>query len=229
MRKFFLVLLLGLLSACKPLVTSTPPPAPQPIRVAYSATLLPWVEILHQCARENPEIGLITQETSAADLEFSTADLTLWFGEPPQGIPGYAARLGTDKIVIIAGADVAQRDLSSDQLQGLYTESESAYQVWSYPEGNELRNIFDHTVLGAITLSPAARLAPNPSAMMEAVAADPLAIGYVPKSWVSEAVQIISIERGLQAAFEHPILSLPNTEPTGNLRTYLVCLQNTAP
>ncbi len=229
MRNYFLVLLLGLLSACKPLVTSTPPPAPQPIRVASSATLHPWVEILHQCALEIPEMGLITEETSAANLEFSTADLTLWFGEPPQRISGYAALLGTDNIVIIAGSGVALRNLNNYSLRGFYTESESGYQVWSYPDGNELRNIFDHTVLGEMALSPSARLAPNPSAMMEAVAADPLAIGYVPKSWITEDVQIISIERDLQTAFEHPILSLSNTEPTGSLRTYLVCLQNTAP
>ncbi len=215
--------------ACTPFVTSTPPPSPQPVRAAFTATLHPWVEILHQCALENPGIALITQETSAADLEFTSADLTLWFGEPPQGIHGYAAALGMDEIIIIAGSEAALRNINAEQLQVLFTEPDSAYQVWTYSEGNELRAIFDNAVLGNASLSSYTLLAPNPGAMIEAIAADSMAIGYVPRSWLSGDVNVISIERDLQAAFEHPILALANAEPDGNLRSYLVCLQNAAP
>ena len=229
MRKVFFLLFFGPLMACTPFVTSTPRPSPQPVRVVFTSTLRPWVEILHQCALENPKIALITEETSAADLEFTSADLTLWFGEPPHGIPDYAASLGMDEIIIIAGSEVALRNINADQLQVLFTEPDPAYQVWTYSEGNELRAIFDNAVLGDASLSSYTLLAPNPAAMIEAIAADPMAIGYVPNSWLSGNVQIISIERDLQAAFEHPVLALANAEPEENLRSYLVCLQNAAP
>lgn len=225
MRNSVFLLLILSLSACSPFVTSTAPPPPQPIRVAFTSTLRPRVAILHQCALELPEIALITQETSAADLEFTAADLALWFGEPHQGIPGYAASLGMDEIIIIAGSEVALQNLNTEQLRELYSEPGSVYHSWTYNEGNELRTIFDGAVLGEETVSSYALLAPNPGAMLEAIAADPMAIGYIPLSWNSGDVQRISIERELQKAFEHPILAITDSAPEGNFQRYLICLQ----
>jgi hypothetical protein len=70
-----------------------------------------------------------------------------------------------------------------------------------------------------------ALLAPNPAAMFEAIAADPLAVGYIPASWLDKDIQIITIEVELQDAFTQPILALSVREPEGSLRTYLACLQ----
>lgn len=225
MRKLLLLLFIVAFSACSPFVTSTPPPPPQPILVHYTSSMRPWDEVLHQCALEHPEIALITHEMSATNLDFGAGDLTLWFGEPPQEVPGYAASLGTDDIVIIAGSEVALRNLDAKQLRDIYLESGSVYQIWTYNNGNELRAIFDRAILGEVAVSAYAMLAPSPSAMLEVIAAEPMAIGYVPASWVTGDVQRISIERELQTAFEHPILALTNTEPEGNLERYLICLQ----
>jgi len=225
MRKSILLLISIILAGCSPFVTQTPPPPPQPLQVVYTSTLQPWVELLHKCALENPEIALITQETSAADPDFGSADLSLWFGEPPQGIPGFAASLGMDQIIIIAGSEVGLRNMDVEQLRELYSEPDSIYQIWTYSEGNELRTIFDKIILSDVSLSLSAQMAPNPTAMIEAIASDPMAIGYIPQSWHSGSVQKISIERDLQAAFDHPILGLTNKEPQGALQRYLVCLQ----
>jgi hypothetical protein len=186
------------------------------------------MEALHECALAHPEIALITQETSAADLEFTDGDVVLWFGAPPQGIQNYAASLGEDEIAIIAGAEVAQRNLSSDQLRALYTEPNPTYQMWTYTEGNELRTIFDATVLGGTPPSSYLLLALNPAAMLEAVTDDPMAVGYIPKSWLRGDVQTIAVERELQQALKQPILALTTTEPEGNLKNYLICLQQGA-
>ncbi len=74
-----------------------------------------------------------------------------------------------------------------------------------------------------------AKLAPNPAAMIEAITADPMAVGYIPGSWLAEDIQTISVERELQAALARPILALTDTEPVGNFLNYLVCLQNSEP
>ena len=102
MRKL-LPLLIIILSACNPLVTDTPRPSPQVIKVAYTSTLQPWVEILSQCANDNPEVALIVEETSLSDLQSQDADITLWFGEPLQGSSDYAISLGSDEIIVVAG------------------------------------------------------------------------------------------------------------------------------
>lgn len=228
-RRFFLLFLLLLISAlttaCSPFVTSTPPPSPQLLQVSYTPTLRHWTETLNQCALDHPETALILQETSLADLEFTKADIALWYGEPPQGIPGYAASLGVDEILIIAGSDVALRNINAEKLREIYSETASVYHIWTYDEGNELRAIFDNTVLFGVSLSSDATLAPSPTAMLEAVSADPMALGYLPQSWLTENVQKISIDRELQIAFEQPILALTDTEPEGNLKRYLNCLQ----
>lgn len=225
MRKTILLLAFLILSGCSPFETRTPPPPPQPVEVTYTSSLQTWVELLHQCALENPEIALITRETSAADPEFSNGDLTLWFGEPTQGIPGFAASLGMEQIILIAGSNVVLRNVDGEQLQALYSEPDSIYQIWTYSEGNELRTLFESTAIEGTPLTSAARIAPNPAAMMEAIASDPMAIGYIPRSWYSEDVQNIAVVPDLQAALDHPILALSDTEPQGNLQQYLVCLQ----
>ena len=226
-KSIFLLVLLSL-SGCSPFITQTPPPPPQPIEVTFTSSLQPWTELLHQCALENPEIALITRETSAADPELSSADLTLWFGEPAQGISGFATSLGMDQIIIIAGSEVVLRNIDVEKLRTVYSESDSIYQVWTYSEGNELRTLFDNTVIEDVPLTSAALLAPNPAAMIAAIASDPMAIGYIPQSWHSGDVQKISVDRDLQAALDHPILGLTNTEPQGNLEQYLVCLQQSS-
>jgi DNA-binding transcriptional LysR family regulator len=183
------------------------------------------VETLHQCALAHPEIALITEETSATIQEFSGGDVTLWVGEPPQGIPGFAVSLGADEIIVIAGSEVALRNLSTAQLQDLYSKPSSVYKILSYHEGNELRSIFDKIILGEAALSSYVLITPDPSAMLEAIKADPMAIGYIPKSWLTSEVQKISLERELQTFFRQPILAVTASEPEGSLKNYLVCLQ----
>jgi hypothetical protein len=230
MPKPFRILLIALISsilisACSPFVTSTPPPSPQPIQVAFTTTLSPLVERLHQCALQHPEIALITRQTTIIGLEETGADLVLWMGEPPQEPYKNAFTLGEDSIVIIAGTSVALQDLSTDQLRDLYIEPRSTYQIWTYPPGHELRNLFDKVVMGENATNANALLAPNPAAMLEAIAADSLAVGFIPASWLDVDIQTIKVEMELQEALSQPLLALSLREPIGNLRTYLACLQ----
>jgi DNA-binding transcriptional LysR family regulator len=225
--RFFLMGLISsiLISACGPFVTNTPPPSPQPIQVAFTPILSPLVDRLHQCALQHPEIALITHQTTIIGLEETGADLILWMGEPPQGNYKNAFTLSEDTIVIIAGASVTQKFFSTDQLRDLYSNPKSTYQVWTYPPGHELRNLFDQVVMGEIATNANALLAPNSAAMLEAIAADPLAVGYIPISWLEKDIQTIAVEDELQGALTQPVLVLTRSEPIGNLRTYLVCLQ----
>jgi len=224
-----LPLLLIILSACSPLVTTTPRPSPQAITVSYTATLRPWVEILNQCAIDHPDIALIIRETSLSDPEFQEADIALWFGELPQDFSGYAASLGTDEIIVIAGEGVNIQDLTQAQLIEIYTDPDSLYHVWTYGDENELRQIFDLVVLGTTALSPESLLSPNPATMLEAIQKDPLAIGYFPKSWLTMGVNTLMIKPELQETFKQPVLALTKAKPIGPLQSYMVCIQDHAP
>jgi hypothetical protein len=187
------------------------------------------LEALNQCAGENPEIALVTLETSVSDPEFMAGDLALWFGEPPRGIPGYAAALGEDAIIIIAGSSVGLKELNAAQLEALYGEVNPLYQVWTYPEGNELRAIFEAALPASFSTSRLALVAPTPAAMLASITADPLAIGYIPASWLTEEVDTIKVPNEIQIAWEQPILALADREPQGGVKNFLICLQNTYP
>lgn len=225
--RFLLIVLISsiLISACSPFVTRTPPASPQPIQVAFTTTLFPLVERLHQCALQHPEIALITHQTTIIGLEETGADLVLWMGEPPQGPYKNAFKLGEDSIMIIAGTNVTLQNLSADQLRDLYIDPGSTYQIWTYPSGHELRNLFDKVIMEESTTNANALLAPNPAAMIEAIAADSLAVGFIPASWLEADIQTLTVNEALQTALSQPLLALSLREPAGNLRTYLSCLQ----
>lgn len=227
MRKL-LPLLMILFSACSPLVTATPKPSPQAVTVSFTTTLRPWIEVLNQCAIDHPEVALITQETSLSDPAFQEADVALWFGKTTQEFSGYAVSLGADEMVVIAGEDINFQNLTQAQLRQLYTDPDSIFHIWTYAEQNELRKIFDQTILKEATLSSEIFLSPNPAAMLEAIQTDSQAIGYIPKSWLTSDVNQISLERDLQAAFGQPIFALTKTEPQGRLRSFLICVQDFA-
>ncbi|MBU0512539.1 MAG: hypothetical protein KKD28_15825 [Chloroflexi bacterium] len=224
MRIHLLTLGLLLVTACTPIATATPLPTPQLITVAITPTLRPWHDILHKCATANPEIALILEEKPETSLEVGAADLILRVGAPPEGIPGSAALLGWEEILIIAHPETKFDNWDIAKLHDIYTASPTPYQIWTYSPGSELRQIFDAAVLNART-SPYAFLAPDPAAMLEAVANDKRAIGYLPKSWLNDAVRPVNVGSDLQNVLRQPILALTDTEPEGVMRAFLVCVQ----
>jgi len=131
--------------------------------------------------------------------------------------------------VVIAGSKVALQNVSTEQLWKLYTGSNSTYQVWTYSKGNELRDLFEKAVLGETPTFSDVLLVPNPAAMIQAIAADPLAIGYLPQSWLTGELHRITVEADLDTALTHPILALTHKEPADILQQYFVCLQNESP
>ena len=72
-----------------------------------------------------------------------------------------------------------------------------------------LREAWDAAAEGAVSLFPSIR---SPEKNL--------------RSWLEKAIQTITVEEELQDAFTQPVLALSLREPTGNLRTYLACLQN---
>ena len=224
-RTLLLTLGLLLVTACKPIAAAAPLPTPQLITVAITPTLRPWHVLLHKCATANPEIALILDERPETSLELGAADVTLRLGASPEGTPGSAALLGWEDILIIAHPDTEFDNVDIAKLHEMYTASPPLYQIWTYSKGSELRPIFDTAVLGNADTSPYAFLAPDPAAMLDAVTNDKHAIGYLPKSWLNDAVRTVNVDADLQNAFRQPILALTDTEPEGVMRAFLVCVQ----
>jgi hypothetical protein len=85
-------------------------------------------------------------------------------------------------------------------------------------------------------VTTAAMLAPDPGAMLETISENIGTIGYLPGSFLATVdpsivskVKIIQLEPILEAQLRQPVIAITQSEPTGLLRSLLVCLESTTP
>ena len=234
MKTKFLVLACMLFSACSPPPTATIPPSPQPVLVAYSPSLENIEEALHVCANNHSEFALIVEKKPFNSIQFDDSDLTIWWGEKPDQVT-FAYPLAQDELVIILNQANPNQNLATNELLALFGgrvlnwDEISTFQhevsSWIYPPENELRETFQENIMGDIKFTPLSYLAPNPQAMLEAVARDPGAIGFLPRSWLNQEVLQSQFDPDLQAALNKPVLALTGTKPQGGTLTLINCLQ----
>jgi hypothetical protein len=229
---FFIIVAL---TACGHIPTATTQPTPQVVSVAHTPSLRPVREALHDCAITIPEIALVVHETSFPFLLEESADLYLWFGEPPE-IYNYVYPLAEEQIIVIVHPDNPIEVLDTSDLQAIFIGQnrdwlevsglDNETEVWVYPIGDEVQQLFDREVLNNEPYTSWAWLAPDPPAMLEAISENSSTIGFLPQAWITEKVKIVQVDSELNRALSQPLLALSKTEPQGGVRTLLYCLQN---
>ncbi len=220
---------ISLLASCSGIEYAAPPTAPHPLLISITPALGWIVDDLHRCAVETPEIALIVNEAPASGLDFESAEAYLRLGSPPEAPPHFATLLGYESIVIIAHPGISPSQLEIIDVKIHYTSLDAEYQTWEYPPGNELRTIFDAVVLQGEAPSPQTKIAPNPTAMLEAIASNPGSVGYSSTHWLQPDVQSVAPGAAYADALRPPILALTTSEPQGATRQFLACLQNNLP
>lgn len=223
------------MSACLAPPTATPPPTLQPVKVALSPSLMPMRAALNACASAQPEIALILSETALSSLDSTAAELTLQFGHPQES-SAYAVPLAKEDIHVIVNSDNPVSAISTKSLEAIFDGQiehwkdvggeDLRIEVWILPKGDEFTQVFQHTILDNKPFSSLAQLAPDPGAMVEAIRADPAAIGFLPGAWLSENVRSLRVENKTRKALQQPILALSNGKPEGVVREFLHCLQS---
>jgi hypothetical protein len=211
---------------------------PIPFTVAFPASLGYLEKDLSRCADEAPGLILFTEMISPDRIADSGADVTLGWGFPPGRIP--AILLGEDALLPILHPQNDAPPLSADLLAGIYsgaitdwaaiTGRAGKIEVWSYPPEGDLAQVWLGALIPGETLTPEAWLAPDPPAMLAAVEASPLAIGYLPARWLTqpegEGVQTGAYENEkLANTFRQPLYAVSRSEPQGELGRVLACLR----
>lgn len=241
-----LILLLAtawLLAACGTPPIATPPPTPQPVFLAYPPELRPYADTLAACARQYPDIALYLEEAVVILAPDQQTSLFLVADSPPAALTAWnATLLASDSLVVIVNRQNALGSLSASELRAIWSgklvtwaslaDNAGEIQVWTYPAGSKLRSIFDSAVMAGELTSSQAWLAPDPQAVLEAVSANPNAIGYLPASWLdkaapklADAVQRLRLPVELDENLHQQVLALTEVEPQGALRTLLLCFQ----
>jgi DNA-binding transcriptional LysR family regulator len=222
------------LTACLPQQTTTPPASLRPLTVAFTPSLQPISIALNACVADFPQMALLVEEIPAPSIQNQSSDLKIWLGDPPDH-DWFATPLAWEQIVIIVHPSNPLTSMSGENLSDLFTGrikrwselggDEGEVVVWIYPKGDEIRQIFETNIMNGNQFSSQALLAPDPEAMLEAVAKDPVAIGFLPDAWITPQVKSIQVIPDLSNRLRQPVLALTAGEPHGLVRSYLLCLQ----
>jgi hypothetical protein len=223
------------LCACGIPPTATKPASPVPLWVSYSPYLAGIQEALHACAAETSHLAVFFEQIPGAQQDFEDQDLVIWWGEvPPQ--TDFAYPLNNDELVVIVNPGNPKQALNRTELISLFSGNIESWteigtldqpvKVWIFPEGNLMSESFQSRILGGQRITRLASLAPSSQAMLDSVAGDPGAIGFLPRSWLTTDVQAIEIAPAQQNSVRKPLLALTQAEPHGDLKALIACLQS---
>ena len=244
------LLLSLLLVSCQKATTPAPgPPTQTLLRIAYPTALAPLLPAIETCYQALPAIAVIADEIpgypSISEMKSAGTQLAFSLGDPASETAseaGYQAPLGVESLDVIVNTKNPVRELSAEQLAGVYRGkirdwqalggSSGEIQVWSFLSIDPARHIFYRLVLPGQSARSDTWVAPDPAAMMRAIAADPTAIGYLPHAWVvqqpNENIKEVALPKNLAAELSVPVLAVAPAEPRGFDRDFLACLQTGA-
>ncbi|MBE9525180.1 MAG: hypothetical protein IMY76_08770 [Chloroflexi bacterium] len=222
--RIFLSLLTIILTACSPFEFTVSPASDEILTVNLSHELL-WIQnLMHPCLATYPETALFIQSENKLFLEKNEIYISL--GMSPNNGDLHAALLGQEEIYVIANTAIDNNSINLMSIRNSYLSLDPQFQAWTYASGNQSREIFNVVLLESISLSPHVKIVPDPLAMLDAISNSPNAIGYIPKSWISKAVQVIPLDNELKNPLRQPIIALTNGEPKRNSVLFLSCLHH---
>jgi phosphate transport system substrate-binding protein len=203
----FVICYLLFLPSCGATVT---PPAPVYLKAAGSTAMTPLLQDLAAAYHERqPDVTLdVNTGGSALGRELAAAGqvdlgLTSWLPDsPPQGTQAtVVARDGIALIVhptnVITGLTLVQ---AHDLFQGSLGDwqavggASSVVQAVSREDGSGTRAAFEALVMQGNRVTPTALVMPNSQAVVDYVARDPRAIGYVSMAYVGDKVRAVAVE-----------------------------------
>lgn len=164
------------------------------------------------------------------------ADIRLqWGAMDGENTPAFI--LAEDELLIIVHPDNPLSRLSLDVLAAVFTGEIQTWnaidpslpveeiQVLGYDKTSLIQNFFDRTVLvGKGGLFSLAQIAPDPSAMRDAVAQSSATIGILPARWLDERVKPLALD-GLPGGLTQPVLAITAQQTNDAVTAWLVCLQ----
>jgi hypothetical protein len=207
MKRLFFALLVLALTACG---TGGTESALQVVNVNATTSAAMWLEELYACADEQSVILNFTADAPQITLRLGSLD----------GWAGPVFQVGTDEIVVAANLKSPLGTLTLEQAQMLFAgQGNPSTQVWGYASAEEPQRLFEQAVMNGRSVTSFARLAVSPLSMVEALSADPNAVGVLPRRWMTDQL------RELFVAATVPVLALTSSEPEGVVRGLIACMQ----
>jgi hypothetical protein len=212
------------------------------VTLQTTPSLEPWLADVANCANSIPDFAVVTQILPWEDLDLNQADLTLRLGDRQESDP-FVALMGTEQTIILAGPEVPVEALSLNSLQKIFSgeitnwnqvpelitagvEINQFITTLSYPEGHELRRLFQQAYLGEQAIASEPLIFSTEAALESLLESYPYGLGYTLESLAPAGTQRLTIRAFNTAQAQHRVLALTPVEPVGKLRQLLLCLQN---
>jgi len=219
------------LSACQPTLVPQSEPSLVIFHISITPTLNTLRPLMKTCIDKQPNVSLVISETQTP--QGNQNSLAIQWGA--HGLAsGFAASVGEEELVFIVHPQNPLNNLSLADLQTIYTGMRQEWpgsspageiQAWAYPANTDIQQIFAELADDPPFPANVTYLAPDPQAMLEAVAASPPAVGFIPRRWLDDRVRVIQIDGLAESSVRQPILSISETEPEGPKKSWLLCLQ----
>ncbi|MCJ7626231.1 MAG: hypothetical protein MUO76_22295 [Anaerolineaceae bacterium] len=194
---------------------------------------------MNLCTLQQSQVGIAVTEYSVFQGPLDNIDILLHWG-PNDHIEGVASVIGRDEIAVITHPDNPIRPISKEQLFRIYmgetwfweqlTTEGSGFSgdihAWTYPPDDTIRKIFESSISDSELHNPFVYIAPHPEAMLQALANDPLAIGFLPSIWLDTRVRELAVDGFQQGTLSVPILAFTNGEFQEKQLSWLKCLED---
>lgn len=214
--------------------------------VAGSTSVQPYAEILAEHFMVmNPQspidiqgggssAGITAAKSQSADIGMSSRSLK----ENEQDL--WQVEIAIDGLVLIVNPKNSIENLSLDQIRDVYSGkitnwsqlggSNTKINLIAREEGSGTRSAFTELVMGKIEITPKAIVQDSNGSVMQLVAGDPNAIGFISLGLVNEQVKALDLD-GVKATAENimnktytlarPFLFVANEEPTGLTKSFI--------
>lgn len=202
-RTFYLFFLSSFLISCSP---TQPTLLTQVININYSPSTENWMDEVYACANDLSIILKVSPQEN---------DIRFQFGEP-NVLVGRAYQIAEEELIVATSSQSKLHLLSLDEVGDLFASGEN---VWVYAEEEEMQEVFEQFAMKSRSLSPFARIAPNPTVMLQKLEENPDAVGVIPKSLLHQNLKEI------YSVGVFPVLAIVKTEPQGSMKQLLACLQ----
>lgn len=204
-----LLLLALVVAACG---TTVATPVPVSLTIAASSSAQPLAALLADAYMQaNPHINIriepVGSELAAQwAIEQGRADAAFLVATPPltfsKGLTG--TEIASDALVLVVNRANPLENIGLDQARSVFTgrtrlwselsEGDGAIQVVTREAGVGVRNALQQTVMGRRRFTPTALVYPGNREILEKLAADPLAIGFLPANWLDERVKALTLD-----------------------------------
>lgn len=206
-------------------------PTPEWLYVQVPDSLLSLSDDFQACTPSGSGLALLSP------LEPGTPQIILRWGEI-QSDNSHAYEIGEEQLVFVVHPDNPVTRVRFENIQKAYTSklyslnwqilggSNLPLTLTGYAPESEVAPLLLQLLGGSEADFPRELvLVPSPQEMRTFIANTPGGLGILPRRWVNDTVRVLPLE-GLSQSQTFPILALSTTEPQGQTREWLLCMQS---